>query len=198
MSNERKGFNFYKSYFDVYNELSTNEDKVAFMDALLQRQFFGTEPLKLKGMSKFAYISQKYNIDAQVKGFEDKTKTKLHPPIEGGPEGGLFTPTEQEKEKGEVKVKVKVKEVDKEAEFKNSLLPYLDTFGKDLLNEFFLYWTEKSPKGKKMRFEMQKVFDTKRRLDKWKKWSKTTFKNNTLKTSQTDEALEQIKRLTGK
>jgi len=76
---KRKGFNFFRSYFDVYNELENNEDKVAFIDALLNRQFMGVKPTDLKGMSKFAYISQTNSIDSQVKGYEDKTKTKLNP-----------------------------------------------------------------------------------------------------------------------
>ena len=44
---KRKGFNFYRSYYDVYNELETNEDKVAFIDALLDRQFLGIKPNNL-------------------------------------------------------------------------------------------------------------------------------------------------------
>jgi len=36
---KRKGFNFFRSYYDVYNELETIEDKVAFIDALLDHQF---------------------------------------------------------------------------------------------------------------------------------------------------------------
>ena len=55
----------------------------------------------------------------------------------------------------------------RETEFKNSLQPYLSKYGKDLLNKFFLYWTEKKPKGRKMRFEMEKVFDIERRLITW-------------------------------
>lgn len=55
----------------------------------------------------------------------------------------------------------------RETEFKNSLQPHLAEFGSDLLNEFYLYWTEKKPKGRKMLFEMQKTFDIKRRLDRW-------------------------------
>ena len=74
-NNSRKAFNFYLSYFDVYQELS-DKDKLIFIDALLNRQFYGVEPTDLKGMVKFAYISQKHNIDAQVEGFENKTKTK--------------------------------------------------------------------------------------------------------------------------
>ena len=43
---KRKGFNFFRSYYDVYNELSS-KDKVAFMDALLDRQFLGVKPKTL-------------------------------------------------------------------------------------------------------------------------------------------------------
>ena len=96
----RKAFNFYRSYFDVVKELS-DKDKLAFLMALIERQFHGTEP-KLSGMAKFAYISQKHNIDDQVAGFEAKTKTKLtpyEPPTQGGGQGGSVAPSVQEKEK---------------------------------------------------------------------------------------------------
>ena len=107
---KRKGFNFFRSYFDVYNELS-DKDKVQFMDALLDRQFLGVKPEELTGMAKFAYISQTNSIDSQVKGYEDKTGTKLSidgglpTPTLGGCYGGADTPTLQveveEKEKVE-------------------------------------------------------------------------------------------------
>ena len=42
----------------------------------MQRQFLGIEP-NLKGVSKLAYVSQKHNIDAQVKGWEDYFKTQI-------------------------------------------------------------------------------------------------------------------------
>lgn len=65
-------------------------------------------------------------------------------------------------------VNVNVKDIkQREQDFKKSLQPYLSKYGKHLLNEFYLYWTEKKPKGKKMRFEMEKVFDVKRRLGTW-------------------------------
>ena len=105
---KRKGFNFFRSYYDVYNELS-NKDKVVFMDALLDRQFQGIKPKKLSGMAKFAYISQTNSIDSQVKGYEDKTKTKLTPDLPPN-YGGDVTPSLQEKGKGKVKGKEKEKE----------------------------------------------------------------------------------------
>ena len=112
---KRKGFNFFRSYYDVYNELS-DKDKVQFMDALLDRQFLGVKPDNLTGMAKFAYISQTNSIDTQVKGYEDKTNTKLgvtSPPTVGGRQGGNNTPTEQEKEKEKEKEKEEVKDKEK-------------------------------------------------------------------------------------
>jgi len=98
---KRKGFNFFRSYFDVYNELEQDEDKLAFIDALLNKQFLGQEPEELKGMAKFAWISQQHSISEQVKGFETKTGIKLTPT-----QGGYNTPTEQ------VEVQVEVQEQD--------------------------------------------------------------------------------------
>ena len=127
---KRKGFNFFRSYYDVYNELS-DKDKVAFMDALLERQFQGTKPTNLEGMAKFAYISQTHSIDSQVKGYEAKhealqrgkdtpteppTEGAVHggqtPPTEGAVHGGQTPPTEQVQVEGEVKEEeeVQVKE----------------------------------------------------------------------------------------
>jgi hypothetical protein len=109
---KRKGFNFFRSYYDVYNELETDKDKVAFIEALLDRQFLGIKPTTLTGMAKFAYISQTNSIDSQVKGYEDKTKTILHP-TQGGTVGGSDTPTLQ----------VEVKEKEKEENI-NTALPF--------------------------------------------------------------------------
>ena len=93
----RKGFKFYRSYYDVASELN-DKDRLAFYDALLKRQFTGVE-YELTGLAKFAYISQKHSIDAQVKGYEDKTKTPLIDPAQGGIQGGIEALSIQEKEK---------------------------------------------------------------------------------------------------
>jgi len=97
----RKAFNFYRSYWEVANELN-DTDRLAFYDALLTRQFTGKE-IELKGLVKFAYLSQKHSIDKQIKGYEDKTKNTLNYPIEdptqGGTQGGKVDPSVQEKEK---------------------------------------------------------------------------------------------------
>ena len=64
----------------------------------------------------------------------------------------------------------------RELKFKNdiSLLEYDVTVKK----EFADYWTEQNPSKTKMRFEMEKTFDIKRRLKRWvdnsTKWNKST------------------------
>lgn len=96
----RKAFNFFRSYYDVAMELN-DKDRLAFYDALLNKQFNNYEPT-LNGMSKFAYLSQKHSIDTQVKGYFDKTKNPLfdpsYNPCQGGSVGGRVAPSVQEKE----------------------------------------------------------------------------------------------------
>ena len=45
----------------------------------------------------------------------------------------------------------------------------VEKYGQEMCREFFDYWTESNPNGKKMRFEMQKVFEIKKRLATWNK-----------------------------
>jgi hypothetical protein len=58
-----------------------------------------------------------------------------------------------------IKVRAKV--------FGEALIPFLSEYGKQTIREFFDYWTEHNANGKKMRFEMEKIFDVKRRLVTW-------------------------------
>ncbi len=63
--------------------------------------------------------------------------------------------------------------------FVERLRPYLERYGKDMLNEFYLYWTEMNENGHKMRFEMEKTFDIARRLARWKNNEKEAKQNKT-------------------
>lgn len=189
---KRKGFNFFRSYYDVYNELETNEDKIAFIDALLDRQFLGVKPENLKGMAKFAYISQTNSIDSQVKGYEDKTGVKLHP-TEPPTAGALEPPTEQVEVKEQVQEQGKVKEKVKEdinsrkLKFAHTLTDFNSIYSREMLKDFYDYWTETNENGKKFRREMQKTWNLKLRLKKWND-NNNKFKSNGKSTiTSTDE-----------
>jgi len=47
-----------------------------------------------------------------------------------------------------------------------------------MIDDFINYWTEISPNAKKMRFEKEKVFDIKKRLERWKRNQKTFNNGN--------------------
>ncbi len=61
-----------------------------------------------------------------------------------------------------------------------------------MLEAFILYWTEHNPKGFKMKFEMQKVFDIGRRLNTW---SKNNFGNGTKSQQVSDHNADQLRRV---
>ncbi len=63
---------------------------------------------------------------------------------------------------------------DRKLKFGNELKQYLPEYGEEMLFAFFDYWTEHNPKGRKMRFEMEKVFNVERRLRTWSSRNKTS------------------------
>ena len=121
---KRKAFNFYFSYYDIAKELS-DKDRLAFYDAIIQRQFYGIET-ELSGLAKFAYISQKHSIDSQVNGWESKMKEPLNQSItegvKGGSVGGIEGGSVQEKGEGKEKEKEEINNInfDKLLSFLNS------------------------------------------------------------------------------
>lgn len=58
---------------------------------------------------------------------------------------------------------------ERKVNFANSLKPYLSIYGKDMLNDFYGYWTQHGEKDKKFLAEKQKSFGIERRLETWKR-----------------------------
>ena len=71
----RKAFNFFAAYYQTALELNS-KDRLAFYDALIHYQLTGDKSKlqQLTGLAKFAYKSQEYSIDAQIKGYLDVCK----------------------------------------------------------------------------------------------------------------------------
>jgi hypothetical protein len=132
----RKAIKFYRSYWEMGKELS-DSDRLAFYDAILKRQFTGEET-DLKGLSKFAYISQKHSIDSQVDGYLAQWN-KTYPnkdPWQGGVQGGMEAPTIQEEEKVEEKGKVQEEEkVEVQVKVQPQRQPKLDINGYVIMEE---------------------------------------------------------------
>lgn len=58
---------------------------------------------------------------------------------------------------------------ERKADFADKLKLYIDKYGKDVLNNFYLYWTQVNEGGTKMLFERQKAFQISNRLATWRK-----------------------------
>ena len=85
--------------------------------------------------------------------------------------------------------------------FYESLVPYVDVYGKELIRAFYDYWTEPNKSKTKMRFELEKTWDVKRRLNTWASREKINNKLNGTESKQqqqqqrANEILELNKRL---
>lgn len=64
--------------------------------------------------------------------------------------------------------------------FRGLLVPFVPEFGRDLVRDFFDYWTELSTGGQTFRMEGERYFDIKRRL--------STFKKNSSKFTKPENA----------
>jgi hypothetical protein len=60
--------------------------------------------------------------------------------------------------------------------FKETLRPFINKFGVDMVKNFYGYWSEPNQSKTKMLFEMQKTWDTSRRLETWSK-RESSFNN---------------------
>jgi len=106
---KRKAFNFLRSYFDVVNKLQTDEDKLSFLMAIINKQFLNEDPEELKFPVDLAYDSQINAIDSSVKGWIRASKVDLQgkpqdtppTPSKGKTQSNPKEEEEEEKEKGE-------------------------------------------------------------------------------------------------
>jgi len=157
-------------YWNRNNDLSIDEAKLRLRNAtiveiLIEKNYLKTKKNKI-------VISF---LDKERREIESK-RLKLS---ESGRKGGLS------KAKASLKQGSSIKEVDKEEEkdnkkkpatfdsrkrtFANSLAFYLETYGKEMIREFYDYWTEHGEHDKKMRFEKQSSFNLELRLKRWNK-----------------------------
>ena len=69
-----------------------------------------------------------------------------------------------------VNVKEKVIDINiRKQEFANSLIPFVDIYGKDMIREFYDYWSETTLNNKKMKYELERTWSVERRLKTWSK-----------------------------
>ena len=73
---------------------------------------------------------------------------------------------------------------ERKLKFADTLKPFLQTYGKDLLNDFYNYWTEPNHSNTKMKFELNKTWSIEGRLRTWAKNDKNFNKDKQTITIQ--------------
>ena len=58
---------------------------------------------------------------------------------------------------------------DRQEAFYNELVPYVDKYTPDLVRSFYDYWSEPNQTGTKMRWELEKTWDTAKRIARWQR-----------------------------
>ena len=111
---KRKAFNFLRSYFDVFNELNNDEDKLNFLTSIINKQFLNEDPKGLNFIVNLCYESQRHAIESSVKGWIRVTKQEAptnpstypstNPPT--NPETIMVLDPKEEEEKEEEKEEV--------------------------------------------------------------------------------------------
>ena len=111
---KRKAFNFLRSYYDIFNKLKTDKDKLSFLESLLDKQFLDKDPEELNFVVDLAYEGVRHQIEQSVKGYKTKTKDEMQGVCQGGTQGGAQGVRLQEEEKEKEQEKEEEKEQEQE------------------------------------------------------------------------------------
>lgn len=95
---------------------------------------------------------------------------------------------EEEKEIEEVKAK----DIEtRQNQFAETLKHFVNQYGREMIIEFYRYWSEPNQTKKRMRFELEKTWDAERRLITWSNNNKKFNNATSQKRNELDELLNQ-------
>jgi hypothetical protein len=133
---------------ELGNSLVTLKENVFFMPKFIKFQYPNFPQSNVKQQDGALKILYSYGINDEVlKSYLTLTKdlTKSY-----DNDNGIVNNIEERKKA-----------------FKKTLEPYLEKYGKDLLNKFYFYWTEPNKSNTKFRQETEKTWSLSLRLNTW-------------------------------
>lgn len=195
----KKGFLLYVDIQNVINKLSddyagklfkhilayVNDENPTTNDLLLEIAF---EPIKQQLKRDLLQWSETKvgRSKAGLASAEKKKQNKLNLTNSTNVES-----KQQDETKSTVNVNVNVNDndnviikdiVSRKLKFSDSLKPFINVYHRETLNDFYKYWTEPNKSNTKFRQELEKTWDTKRRLENWTRNDKNFKKETELVT----------------
>jgi hypothetical protein len=178
----KESFVLYKAFYEPIKDLS-NEDLGQLFRDLFLYQIESIEPCNTsRTYMPFQFFKNQFRLD-EVKYSKVVNRNKTNglnggrPKTQDNPKNpvGFQEPKKADKDKD--KELTKVNNIDeRKLKFATTLKPFLEKFGKDLLNDFYFYWTEPNKSNTKFRQELEKTWDLERRLNQWAKNEKPSPK----------------------
>lgn len=108
-----------------------------------------------QSVANLANLADNVNVNVNVNDNVNKNKEKTPKGVKKEKEVAASAATPED-------------ELEKRAEvLYNTLVPYVSMYGKDMIRQFYDYWTEPNKSRTKMRYELERTWDTKRRLKTW-------------------------------
>jgi len=78
---------------------------------------------------------------------------------------------------------------ERKLKFASTLKPFVSVYGREMLNEFYAYWTEPNKSNTKFKQELEKTWSLERRLETW---SKNDFKNKEKSSAKKESKIENL------
>lgn len=123
------------------------------------KQMSEDEEKKLNKAKKANGFSEKLN--KAKKAVTDTVTVTVTDTVINNKESGDKSPTHSQYSN------LKITLSERKEKFKKSLTPFLEIYGKDMLNKFYSYWTEMNKSKTKMLFELKPTFEISKRLATW-------------------------------
>lgn len=189
---KRDSMIFYRSFYESVEGMSP-VIKAEVYDAIFKYALDFTEPEFTDNVAKAMFTLIKPQLDANIKRFENgkKPKTKQS-------ESKTEAKDKQKESKVEANNNVNVNDnvneniEERKNKFYDLLTSWVDEYPKEMLREFYNYWTEHGIKDKKLRFEKEKTFGIEQRLRTWYNRNPNQYQKQ-----QTDHLVEYVNQQLG-
>ena len=160
---------FYRSFYESVNGLSP-VIKAEVYDAIFRYGLDFEEPSFTDEIARALFTLIKPQLDANIKRFENGNKPKNK-----RSESKTEAKDKQNESKVEANNNVNVNDnvnkniniEERKNKFYDAIAKYVDEYPKEMLRDFFNYWSEHGENDKKLRFEKEKTFGIKQRLSTW-------------------------------
>ena len=119
----------------------------------------------------------------QSKGIKVKRRKSKVKPEEENKETSTCVEEKKAEQAGKL-VAARAATLKRKEEFYNSLIPYVERYGREMVRAFFDYWAEMNKSQTKMRYEKQETWEVGLRLATWAKREKENYNGKRTDTNQ--------------